>query len=152
MFRGINTVNLDSKGRLAIPTKYRDSLSRDFESKLIATIDTEARCLLIYPLREWELIEEKLQALPSFNPQARRIQRLLIGHASELELDSHGRILVPALLREYASINKKMMLVGQGKKFELWDEATWLSERERWLEIESDPNQELPEQMRSLSL
>jgi MraZ protein len=111
MFRGINAVNLDAKGRMSIPTKYRNALSTDESKGLIVTIDTESACLLLYPLLIWEQIEAKLQQLPSFDPQARRIQRLLIGHASDVELDSQGRILLPTLLREYAGLQKKTMLI-----------------------------------------
>jgi MraZ protein len=153
MFRGINAVNLDSKGRMAIPTKFRDELQSSIDGpSLVVTIDTDSLCLLLYPLKQWELIEEKLQALPSFNPEARRIQRLLIGHASDLEIDSNGRILLPALLRDYARLEKKMMLIGQGKKFEIWDEAQWVHERERWLAEEASAETALPDEVRSLSL
>lgn len=152
MFRGINAVNLDAKGRMSIPTKYRDTLSTDESKGLIVTIDTESTCLLLYPLPIWEQIEAKLQQLPSFDPQARRIQRLLIGHASDVELDSQGRILLPTLLREYAGLQKKTMLIGQGKKFEIWDENAWLAGRERWLAEETSSEQPLSEEIRSLSL
>ena len=152
MYRGINAVNLDSKGRVAIPTKYRNALSSSETRGLIATIDTESTCLLLYPLPEWEEIEQKIQQLPSFNPHARRIQRLLIGHASELELDTNGRVLLPSLLRDYAGLEKKVMLIGQGKKFEIWSEARWLAERERWLAEEAQSGDALPEEMKSLSL
>lgn len=152
MFRGINAVNLDAKGRMAIPTKFRDALQSSEQSDVVVTIDTDSLCLLLYPLKQWELIEEKLQALPSFNPEARRIQRLLIGHASDLELDSNGRILIPSLLREYARLEKKVMLIGQGKKFEIWDEAHWVHERERWLAEEAAQEGALPDEVRSLSL
>jgi MraZ protein len=94
----------------------------------------------------------KLAALPSFNPAARRIQRLLIGHATEAELDSHGRILLAPLLREYAGLNKRIMLVGQGKKFEIWDEEHWQQRRGQWLEEESSTDSSLPDEVKSLSL
>lgn len=152
MFRGIHSINLDPKGRLAVPTRYRDRLQLDASGQLIVTIDTESACLLLYPLPEWEIIEAKLQALPSFNPQARRIQRLLIGHATELEMDNNGRILLPSLLREHAHIDKKIVLIGQGKKFELWDETTWEEERKNWLKDAAESVDEIPEEMRSLSL
>lgn len=154
MFRGIHAINLDPKGRLAIPTRYRDRLQLDASGQLIVTIDTESACLLLYPLPEWEIIEAKIQQLPSFNPQARRIQRLLIGHATDIEMDNSGRILLPTLLREYAHIDKKVMLVGQGKKFELWHEATWCEQRTQWLTESAtvDAQADMPEDMRSLSL
>jgi MraZ protein len=152
MFRGIHSINLDPKGRLAVPTRYRDRLQLDAAGQLIVTIDTESACLLLYPLPEWEIIEAKLQNLPSFNEQARRIQRLLIGHATELEIDANGRILLPSLLREHAKIDKKVVLIGQGKKFELWDDATWTEERKLWLDNAPASIDEIPEEMRSLSL
>ncbi len=152
MFRGITAVNIDAKGRLAIPTKYRDGLLRSDQGKMVMTIDTESKCLLLYPMSEWEIIEAKLQQLPSFNPQARRIQRLLIGHATEIDMDGAGRILVSQILRDYAVIEKKVMLVGQGKKFELWDEAQWFGARESWLAEEANKTDSLPEEMKTLSL
>lgn len=152
MFRGIHSINLDPKGRLAVPTRYRDRLQLDASGQLVVTIDTESACLLLYPLPEWEIIEAKIQSLPSFNAQARRIQRLLIGHAAELDMDNSGRILLPPLLRDHAKIDKKVMLIGQGKKFEIWNESTWCEEREHWLSDVSDSPDDIPEEMRSLSL
>ena len=105
---------------------------------MIVTIDTEQPCLLIYPLPEWELIEEKIEALPSFNPTTRRIQRLLIGHATEVEVDGNGRMLLSNPLREYAQLGKKVVLIGQGKKFELWDEGIWSQRMESWLSEPAD--------------
>src|SRR5579863_5520761 len=118
MFRGVNAINLDAKGRIVMPTRYRERLQQEAQGCVVLTIDTEEKCLLLYPLTAWEDIENKLASLPSFNQAARRIQRLLIGHATETELDSNGRILLPPLLREYADLTKTAMLVGQGKKFE----------------------------------
>ncbi len=152
MFRGINAILLDAKGRMAMPARYREQLQKHSVPQLVVTIDTEVSCLLLYPLVEWEVIEQKLQALPSFNRAARRIQRLLIGHATELELDSNGRLLLPPLLREYAKLDKKIMLVGQGKKFEVWDEEEWHSGRAAWLVEEKNPNDELPPELQSLAL
>merc|ERR1712000_83427 len=104
-------------------TKYREPLAELCGARLVVTIDTEERCLLIYPANEWEVIEAKIEALPSFNKAARRIQRLLIGHATDLELDGSGRILLPQPLREYAYLEKEAVLMGQGKKLELWSKA-----------------------------
>ena len=152
MFRGISAVNLDTKGRVAMPTRYRDGLQANDDGRLIVTIDTESPCLLLYPLGEWEVIEAKLQSLPSFNPAARRIQRLLIGHATDVELDGNGRILLPNVLRDYAGLDKKIMLVGQGKKFEIWSESHWQAHRESWLVAEADTVNELPDEMKTLVL
>ena len=151
MFRGVSGINIDAKGRMAMPTRYRERLQKESPEHLILTIDTEERCLLLYPLPAWEEIESKLAALPSFNSAARRIQRLLIGHATEVELDSLGRLLLPPLLRDYAGMTKHAMLVGQGKKFELWDEAHWQERRGQWLTDDS-AEEDLPAEVKSLSL
>ena len=137
-FRGASNLSLDAKGRIVLPARYRERLLEICNSELIITIDTEQPCLLIYPLPEWELIEEKIEALPSFNPATRRIQRLLIGHATEVEVDGNGRMLISNPLREYAQLGKKVVLIGQGKKFELWDEAIWGQRMETWLSESDD--------------
>jgi MraZ protein len=153
MFRGITAINIDDKGRLAIPARYRDVLKEQSDGIMVVTIDTEERCLLLYTHPQWEQIEQKLEDLPSFNPKARRIQRLLIGHATEVELDRNARILLPSVLREYAGLGQSVMLVGQGKKFEIWGEAQWHSAREVWLEEGlCAEGGELPQELLSLSL
>lgn len=153
MFRGINGINIDVKGRLVMPARYRERLQQDSNGLVVLTIDTDERCLLLYTLPDWEEIEQKLAALPSFNPAARRIQRLLIGHATDVEMDAQGRILIPPLLRDYAGLSKHSVLVGQGKKFEIWDQAHWDACRDRWLqeELQADES-ELPEEVKSISL
>lgn len=133
MFRGLSAGQIDSKGRITIPANYRTLMVEEASGSLVVTIDTEQRCLLLYPFPQWQVIEEKLEALPSFQPAARRIQRLLLGHATELELDRQGRILLPPLLRDYADLDKSVILVGQGKKIEIWNEAAWEDARVTWL-------------------
>jgi MraZ protein len=141
---------LDAKGRIVLPARYRDRLLEICQRQLIITIDTDQPCLLIYPLPEWELIEEKIEALPSFNPTTRRIQRLLIGHATEVEVDTNGRMLLSNPLREYARLGKKVVLIGQGKKFELWDELLWAERMQSWL---GDGNSdEMPAALAELTL
>ncbi|MGD9108032.1 MAG: division/cell wall cluster transcriptional repressor MraZ [Gammaproteobacteria bacterium] len=152
MFRGINSINVDQKGRIAIPVRYRQTLLEKAQGQMIITIDTEQRCLLLFPLTIWEEIEQKIAKLPSFSPATRRIQRLLIGHATELALDSHGRILLPPLLRKYANIQKKLMLVGQGNKFELWNNEQWQQQRDHWLNSELVKEGEIPEELKDIAL
>lgn len=152
MFRGLYNLNLDAKGRLAVPARYRSALMEDYGSKLIVTIDTEQQCLLLYPQSEWATIETKLIALPSFNPQSRRIQRLLVGHATDVELDGSGRLLIPPALRDYAKLDKKIALVGQGNKFEIWDDAHWNASRDAWLSQPSQQAKDLPDDLQQLSL
>ena len=108
-----------------MPSRYRDELVSRCAGQLIVTIDAVDPCLCVYPLPEWELIEAKLRELPSLREESRRLQRLLIGNAVDLELDGSGRFLVPPRLREYAKLDKRAMLVGQLNKFQLWDEDAW---------------------------
>ena len=150
MFRGVNSITLDAKGRMAMPTRYRDRLMSHCEGQLVVTVDRD-HCLLLYPLPEWEELERKLVRLPSLNKQARRLQRLLIGHATELELDGNGRILLPPPLREFADLDKRIVLIGQGNKFEIWDEVQWAERRDQWLN-EVDGDEDLPTELESLSL
>jgi MraZ protein len=141
---------LDAKGRIVLPARYRERLAEICQSQLVVTIDTDQPCLLIYPLPEWESIEEKIEALPSFNPTTRRIQRLLIGHATEVEVNASGRLLLSNPLRDYARLGSKVVLIGQGKKFELWDEALWNERLETWLDDNGDT--EMPSALAELTL
>ncbi len=132
MFSGVNSLALDAKGRLVIPTRYRDRLEELCASQLVVTIDPD-RCLLIYPHGEWQKIEQRLADLPSLNKTARRLQRLLVGHAHPMEMDRQGRVLIPPPLRDFAGLQSQVVLTGQMNKFELWDEALWNEQRDLWL-------------------
>ena len=134
-----------------MPTRHRERLLASCDGHVVATIDTQSRCLLIYPLPTWEEIQQEIQELPSLNEVVRRFQRLLIGYASDLEFDANGRVLVPPALREYAQLGKRAVLVGQGNKLELWDEQNWLAERDHWLQQSLDSS-ELPAELLRLSL
>lgn len=125
MFRSANAINLDVKGRLTIPTRYRQTLLDDCQGQLVCTIDIKQPCLLLYPLPEWEEIEIKLSRLSSMNPDERRLQRLLLGYATEGEMDKNGRFLLSAPLRQHATLDKQVMLVGQMNKFEIWSVEAW---------------------------
>ncbi len=151
MFRGENKVTLDPKGRLAVPTRYRESIAEDADGRMVVTIDHRDRCLLIYMLHDWEEIQRKLTRLPALNPMARDLQRLMIGHATDIELDSHGRVLIPPNLREYAGLSRDVVLSGQGTRFELWDEALWVAQRESALQAYRG-NQDLPPELNSIAL
>lgn len=151
MFRGATKITLDAKGRLAFPVRYRERLTARCEGQLVCTVDPDY-CLLIYPLPDWEEIERKLMRLPSLNQKARRLQRLMVGYAAELDLDRNGRVLIPRELREFASLDRQAILFGQGNKFELWDEARWNGQRDQWLAEGSDTWTELPAELGQLSL
>ena len=151
MFRGINTINLDAKGRMAMPARYREQLVKSCSGHLVVTIDTNHRCLLLYPLAEWEQIERQIESLSSFDPMSQRVKHLLIGHANDIDLDSSGRSLLPQELRQYAQLEKHVCLIGQGKKLEIWDQASWTEQRDNWL-TENSTEGELPEKLRTLAL
>ena len=147
MFIGSYAITMDAKGRMAIPAKVRDALASVCEGRLVVTAHTEERCLLVYPEPQWLDLQPKIEALPNIHRKARRMQRLLLGYATPLELDGNGRVLLPQTLRDYANLEKKLMLIGQGKKLELWSESGWNQELDT-----GDDDESMPEEMLSLSL
>lgn len=152
MFRGATTINLDGKGRLAVPMRYRELLLEESQGQMVCTIDLHQPCLLLYTLPQWEVIEQKLSRLSSMNPVERRIQRLLLGHASECQMDSAGRLLVASTLRQHAGLTKQVMLVGQFNKFELWDEENWYQQVKEDIDAQQTVTEPLSERLQDLSL
>jgi MraZ protein len=151
MLRGVHSLALDAKGRIAVPSRYRAGLEAAASNQLVVTIDTESKCLLIYPLPEWEVIQEKISALSSFNKAARRIQRLLIGYATDVDIDGSGRMLISGPLREYAELDKKVVLLGQGNKFELWSETLWEQARDEYIAA-AGSDESMTEELEQISL
>ena len=146
MFRGINPINLDAKGRVALPAKYRDRVTNRCDGHMVLTVHPFDRCLLLYPLADWEVIESEVNALPNSNSrQARRLQHLMVGYATELDLDAAIHLLLPAMHRDHAELDKRLILVGQGQKFEIWSEARWTSITETYLNetVDDDASVEL---------
>jgi MraZ protein len=146
VFRGINPINLDAKGRVALPAKYRDRVTDRCDGHMVLTVHPFDRCLLLYPLADWEVIESQVNALPnSTSRQARRFQHLMVGYATELDLDAANRLLLPAMHRDHAELDKRLILVGQGQKFEIWSEARWTSMTETYLSetVDDDASVEL---------
>jgi len=150
MFRGVSALNLDDKGRLAVPTRYRVELGDCCDNQIVVTVGLD-KCLLLYPLPEFEEIERKLVKLPALNKKAKRLQRLLIGHATECEMDAQGRFLIPEPLRRFAGLDRKVALIGQGNKFEIWDEESWINARDEWIGEEQSDEDELSPELGSLS-
>lgn len=148
MFQGATQLNLDSKGRLVIPTRYRDMLLAHCAGQLVLTADADG-CLLVYPQPEWQPIREKLMKLSAFDPRIRALQRFLVGHAEDSVMDATGRVLVSPTLRTFAVLDKHVMLVGQGNKFELWDEARWQEQNEKMTGFTSD---NLPPELEGFTL
>ncbi len=151
MFRGISNLNIDAKGRIAIPSRYRDEITTNSLGQMVVTVDHMDRCLLLYPMDEWVKIEQVLMGLPNMNRSVRNMQRLVLGHASEVNLDSQGRVRLSPPLREYANLDKKSVLVGQAKKFELWDAKIWNEQRDIWLS-EAQENLETDDVLSQISL
>lgn len=125
---------MDAKGRIALPTRFRELVHSSCSGRLVITIDMDQKCLSIYPLPEWETLERQISDLPSLDPLALRMKRLLIGHATDVDLDSSDRLLVPPPLRQFAELDKKVVLIGLGKKLELWSESEWEEGRSTWLQ------------------
>ena len=151
MFRGITALSLDAKGRMAIPSRYRERLLADGVQQLILTLDHRGQCLLLYPLSVWEAIERELIGAPNLLAVVDQLKHTLIGHATECEPDGQGRILLPGMLRELVGIDRQVALVGLGNKFELWDEAVWAERRKDWLRAAQDGAVQLPEQLSRLA-
>lgn len=144
MLNGVSKLNLDVKGRLAIPSRYRDRIMEDCAGRLVVTLDQERR-MVIYPYNEWKVVEAKLVALP-ISKIAVKLKRLMLGHASDCDMDKNGRINLPSYLREKNKLDKQIVLVGIGNKFEVWDEESWN------LEWDDDDELELPQELEALSL
>ncbi|WP_111643203.1 division/cell wall cluster transcriptional repressor MraZ [Marinimicrobium alkaliphilum] len=145
MLTGSHAINMDAKGRMAIPAKVRDSLATACAGRLVLTAHPDERCLLVYPEPQWDEVLANVQSLPNSNRAVRRVQRLLMGYATPVEMDSNGRIPVSPTLRSYAGLDKKLMLVGLGDKLELWSEDAWLAL------LDEPVDDELPDVMQSLS-
>lgn len=151
LFRGVSSVNLDDKGRVVMPSRYRSELQDSCGGQIVVTVGLD-KCLLLYPLPEFEEIERKLVKLPSLNKHAKRLQRLLIGHATECELDGQGRFLISEPLRNFAGLERRIALVGQGNKFEIWDEPLWNASRDVWVVEERADQEALSGDLENLAL
>ncbi len=153
MFLGANQLNLDEKGRISIPARHREKILATCGGRFVTTVAVdEVGCLMIYPFPEWERIEEKLMSMPNMDPQVRRIQRLLMGYAHEVEMTAQGRILIAPVLREFANLQKQVTLVGQGRKFELWDTDRWRAQTDAWIKEAAEQKDEPSDALVSLQL
>lgn len=128
MFQGETAITVDDKGRLAIPTAYREQVARDCGNRLVLTYNPfESGCLWMYPQEIWEGVRDKVNALPNVKRVHRDLQLKLVGAAAMVEPDGSARILLPASQRNAAGIEKKAVLLGMGNKFELWSEQAHLA-------------------------
>ncbi len=124
MFKGSFQFTIDAKGRVSIPSRFREILTERYEEKLVVTNDLD-KCLVAFPVEEWSLIEEKIRALPSSEPDVKAFMRFVYSRATECELDRQGRVLIPPSLREYAELKRDVIIVGMGHKIEIWDPSLW---------------------------
>ena len=124
MFRGSFEHSVDAKGRVSVPSRFREILSERYEGKLVLTMDFD-KCVMIYPLEEWERVEEKIKSLPQSQKEVKDYTRFVFSNAAECELDKQGRILIPPPLREGARISKSVIVVGILNKMEIWDKGAW---------------------------
>ena len=150
--RGGGIVSLDAKGRLAIPSRIRERLQGDSEGALVLTVNPMDRALWLYPMRRWETIELKLDALSDFERESRRIKQVMQGYAEECRCDAGGRLLIPQTLRGIAGLKNQVALLGQGHRIELWDEKLWTQQMEQWLRETRENRKQPSEALQSLSL
>jgi MraZ protein len=148
VFQGAAQVNLDAKGRMAVPTRVRDPLTQGGTVKLVLTAHPDS-CLLLYPLPAWEPIRAQVMSFPSLDRQFSLWKRLLVGFAQDVDLDTAGRLLIPPELRDFARITRQVMFVGQGSHYEIWDLEAWQKQLEN---LRSGGNPTLPPGMENFSL
>ncbi len=148
MFRGATNLSMDAKGRLAVPARHREALLTQSAGNVVLTAHPH-RCLLLYPQPAWEPIQAKMMALSSFDRQSSSLQRLLVGYAEDIALDSAGRMLVSPVLREFAGLEKEVMLVGQGSHFEMWNMEAWRKQLEN---VMNGDGIEMPTELEGFSL
>jgi MraZ protein len=148
VFQGATQLSLDAKGRLMVPTGHRETLLAQAEGSLVVTAHPH-RCLLLYPRPAWEPIRARIMSYSSLERQTSMVQRLLVGHAKDVEIDASGRLLIAPELRRFAALDKQVMLVGQGSHFEIWAIDAWEKQIEQ---IVSQGDQLLPPGMEDFSL
>ncbi len=125
MFRGYDEVTMDVKGRVGLPSRYHDRVASECQGRFVLTVDLRETCLALYPLTEWESIEQRFNNLPGANPAISLLKRRILGHATEVTLDTAGRFLISPELRKFAGLEKQLFLAGQGKKCEVWQKSAW---------------------------
>ncbi|MER2491884.1 division/cell wall cluster transcriptional repressor MraZ [Catenovulum sediminis] len=152
MFRGSSAITMDNKGRITIPTRYRDPLQEGCGGEVICTTDLNQPCLLLYPMSEWESVEKRLRGLSDMVPTERMFKRRVLGNAAELEIDKSGRLLIPPILRQFAQLEKQVTLVGQLNKFEIWSQQTWEAQMQADMELINSADFELTERLQDFTL
>ena len=144
MFFGETAINLDAKGRLAVPKRYRDDLKEQCENRMVLTYSAfDSSVLWLYLEKEWQRVRDEVMALPSLNANHRSLQRRLVGSATAVEPDGTGRILLPPSLREVAGLQKHVVMLGMGSRFEIWDEGVLNQKREEEMNLDETASAEM---------
>jgi len=133
MFQGATALNLDAKGRLAIPARHREALASE-GGQVVVTAHPH-RCLLVYSVSAWSPIRDQVLATPGLDPRSASLKRLLVGYAQDEALDAAGRVLLAPSLRQFAALEKQVWLVGQGSHFELWADARWQQQQQAMMAL-----------------
>jgi MraZ protein len=144
VFFGETAINLDAKGRLAVPKRYRDDLKEQCENHMVLTYSAfDSGVLWLYLEKEWQRVRDEVMALPSLNANHRSLQRRLVGSATAVEPDGTGRILLPPSLREVAGLQKHVVMLGMGSRFEIWDEDVLNQKREEEMNLDETASAEM---------
>jgi MraZ protein len=151
MFRGATKTSVDDKGRLVVPVRYRERFAERSGGDVIVTVNRDGECLVIYPAVDWEPVQSEIMKMPAFSKDVEILRRVMVGFASDQKIDGHGRVLIPPELREFAQIERNAMLIGQGNRFELWQEARWTERSSFWLKS-AQTGTDLPPELSSFSL
>lgn len=149
MFGGVTHLNLDPKNRIAVPAKHREAILAEHGNRFTITLESP-QCLLLYPEEIWVNVRDKIQNLPTgAHPLVKSYQRLVLGYAETVEMDKSGRLLLSANLKNLANLEKDVVLVGLGNRFEIWDKVKWDLETNRALNLSQD---DLAEALNGFSL
>ena len=141
MFRGRFEHTIDSKGRISVPAKFREILNKKYDDRLVITHYDQ--CLVAYPHEEWVILEEKQKSLPPLKKEVKAYLRFFYSSGMDSVIDKQGRLLIPQTHRDYANLQKEVMLVGVGTKFEIWDKQRWSQEFKRIEESFGDMDETL---------
>lgn len=143
MFMGEYQHKMDNKGRVIIPASFRDELSEKF----VVTRGLD-NCLFVYPMQEWSILEEKLNSLPITSKDSRTFVRFFFSGATECQLDKQGRISLPSNLRDYADLDKQIVIIGLSNRIELWAKAKW----DNYIDDAEDSYEDIAEKMEELGI
>ena len=144
MFFGETALNLDAKGRLAVPKRYREDLREQCGNRMVLTYSAfDSGVLWLYLEQEWQRVRDEVMALPSLNSSHRSLQRRLVGSATAVEPDGNGRILLPPSLRDVTGLEKRVVMLGMGSRFEIWNENTLNQKRDEEANLDEQASAEM---------